>query len=46
MPFNYITEIVISAADLVFLIIQQDKNLVYFLMITHLYGNIDINEVN
>jgi hypothetical protein len=46
LPFNFITGIVISAANSVLSIIWQDKNLVRFLIIAHLYGNKDVNKVN
>jgi len=46
LPFNFITGIVISAANLVLLIVWQDKNLVRFLMTAHLYGDKDVNKVN
>ena len=46
LPFNFITGIVVSAANLVLLIVWQDKNLVRFLMIAYLYGDKDISEVN
>jgi len=46
LPFNFITGIVVSIANLVLLIIWQDKNLVRFLTIAHLYGNEDISKVN
>ena len=46
LPFNFITGIVVSAANLVLLIIWQDKNLVRFLTIAYLYGDKDVSEVN
>jgi len=46
LPFNFITEIVISAANSVLSIIWQDKNLVQFLITAHLYSDKDVNKVN
>ena len=46
LPFNFIIEIVVNIANLVLLIIWQDKNLVRFLTTAHLCGNKDVNEVN
>ena len=46
LPFNFITEIVVSAANLVLLIVWQDKNLVRFLTTAHLCSSEDVNEVN
>ena len=46
LPFNFITEIVVSAANLVLLIVWQDKNLVRFLIIAYLCGNKDVNKVD
>ena len=46
LPFNFITEVVISIVNLVLLIIWQDKNLVRFLTIVHLCSNKDVNKVN
>jgi len=46
LPFNFITEVVISAANLVLSIIWQDKNLVRFLTTAHLYGDEDVNKVD
>jgi len=46
LPFNFIIEIVVGAANSVLLIIWQDKNLVWFLTTAHLYGNKDVNEVD
>jgi len=46
LPFNFITGIVVSAADLVLLIVWQDKNLVRFLITAHSCGNKDVNKVN
>jgi len=44
--FNFITGVVISIVNSVLLIIWQDKNLVRFLTIAHLYSNEDVNKVN
>ena len=46
LPFNFITRIVVGAANPVLLIVWQDKNLVRFLITAHLYGDKDINKVN
>ena len=46
LPFNFITGIVIGAADSVLLIVWQDKNLVRFLTTAHLCGNKDVNKVD
>ena len=46
LPFNFITGVVVGAADLVLLIVWQDKNLVRFLTIAHSCGDKDVNEVN
>jgi len=46
LPFNFIIGIVVSIANLVLLIMWQDKNLVRFLTIAYLYGDEDISEVN
>ena len=46
LPFNFITGIVVDIADLVLLIIWQDKNLVQFLITAHLCGDKDVDEVN
>jgi len=46
LPFNFITGIVVGAANSVLLIIWQDKNLVRFLTTAHLCGNEDVNKVN
>ena len=46
LPFNFIIGIVVSATNLVLLIIWQDKNLVRFLIIAYLYSDKDVNKVN
>ena len=46
LPFNFITGIVVSIANLVLLIVWQDKNLVRFLMTAYLCGDKDVSEVN
>jgi len=46
LPFNFIIEIVVSAANSVLLIVWQDKNLVQFLTTAHSCGNKDVDEVN
>ena len=46
LPFNFITGIVIGAADSVLSIVWQDKNLVRFLTTAHSCGDEDVDEVN
>ena len=44
--FNFITKVVIGVVNSVLSIIWQDKNLVRFLTIVHLYSNKDVDKVN
>ena len=46
LPFNFITGVVVGVVNLVLLIVWQDKNLVRFLIIAHLYSNKDVNKVS
>ena len=46
LPFNFITGIVVSIANLVLSIMWQDKNLVRFLTTAYSCGDEDVSEVD